>query len=251
MALFGDRSGRLVVVLVLVFGLVAAVPPGMLVGAQDGGNSAAAETCQQGGYASLFRSDGSAFETVGDCVSYAAQGGQFERDDDLDGVLDSTDNCPGVANSDQTDTDGDLIGNACDATPNGDQDGDGVDNLSDNCVRSPNADQADADGDLLGDVCDMTPLPLDLSITGGRGVEDGVISGTGFTRGSLLVSLVRVYLPSGIVETYIFGDPRIDGSGSFTTQPAYNFCFARSSAVEITATDIRGVTYTERIALRC
>ncbi len=36
---------------------------------------------------------------------------------DLDGVPDATDNCLVVPNADQTDTDGDGIGNACDLTP--------------------------------------------------------------------------------------------------------------------------------------
>ena len=38
-------------------------------------------------------------------------------DDDRDTVPDTTDNCRVVANADQADTDGDGIGNACDATP--------------------------------------------------------------------------------------------------------------------------------------
>ena len=38
-----------------------------------------------------------------------------EPDSDGDGVPDSSDNCTDVGNSDQTDTDGDLYGNACDA----------------------------------------------------------------------------------------------------------------------------------------
>jgi hypothetical protein len=42
-----------------------------------GGNSDAAHACQQGGYLDLTRSDGSHFENAGDCVSYAAHGGQF------------------------------------------------------------------------------------------------------------------------------------------------------------------------------
>ncbi|NNF61311.1 MAG: hypothetical protein HKN06_08280 [Gammaproteobacteria bacterium] len=39
----------------------------------------------------------------------------FAADVDNDGVLDSADNCTEVANADQRDTDGDNIGNACDA----------------------------------------------------------------------------------------------------------------------------------------
>jgi len=41
-------------------------------------------------------------------------------DADADGVPDASDNCPGVPNADQVDTDGDGQGDACDSTPNGD-----------------------------------------------------------------------------------------------------------------------------------
>src|SRR5579862_5430282 len=43
----------------------------------DGGNSAAALLCQQGGYANLMRTDGTLFSNTGQCVSYAAHGGQL------------------------------------------------------------------------------------------------------------------------------------------------------------------------------
>jgi len=39
------------------------------------GNADAAHACQQGGYLSLRRSDGTAFKNAGECTSYAAQGG--------------------------------------------------------------------------------------------------------------------------------------------------------------------------------
>ncbi len=38
-----------------------------------GGNSGAAQSCQQGGYLTMHRSDGSSFKNAGDCVSYFAQ----------------------------------------------------------------------------------------------------------------------------------------------------------------------------------
>lgn len=79
------------------------------------------------------------------------------NDADFDGVADSNDNCPAVANADQADTDNDGTGNACDSTPNGDDDSDGFDNSTDNCPAIPNADQIDTDNDGAGDACDSTP----------------------------------------------------------------------------------------------
>jgi hypothetical protein len=71
-------------------------------------------------------------------------------DADSDGVTNASDNCPFVANADQTDTDGDGLGNACDA----DDDNDGVLDTGDNCPLVANSGQADNDHDGIGDACD-------------------------------------------------------------------------------------------------
>jgi hypothetical protein len=59
---------------------------------------------------------------------------------DGDGIPNTTDNCPTVANPDQHDEDVDGIGNACD-----------------NCPATANPSQANADSDGVGDACDPEP----------------------------------------------------------------------------------------------
>ncbi|MHC4442537.1 MAG: S8 family serine peptidase [Planctomycetota bacterium] len=84
-------------------------------------------------------------DNIADCV---------DPDDDGDGVSDTSDNCPLVANSDQDDLDTDGMGNVCDD----DADGDDVPNDTDNCPLNFNKDQKDDDNDGVGNVCDNSPL---------------------------------------------------------------------------------------------
>jgi hypothetical protein len=84
-------------------------------------------------------------------------------DHDGDGVHYDADNCAAAANPDQTDTDGDGLGDACDP----DDDNDQVADASDNCVLVPNPDQTDTDGDGQGDACDPTPGNTPGKVTGG------------------------------------------------------------------------------------
>jgi hypothetical protein len=77
-------------------------------------------------------------------------------DADDDGVVDNSDNCPSVSNANQTDSDADFIGDACDSCPadNGnDADQDGVCGNVDNCPTVPNASQQNSDGRGAGDAC--------------------------------------------------------------------------------------------------
>lgn len=59
------------------------------------------------------------------------------HDTDQDGILDFSDNCPKLSNSDQNDTDSDGVGNVCD-----------------NCMSLKNPDQADANNNDVGDSCE-------------------------------------------------------------------------------------------------
>ena len=78
------------------------------------------------------------------------QGDACDPDDDNDTVLDGADNCPLAANTAQTDTDSDGQGDACDP----DDDNDTVLDGADNCPLNANTDQANNDGDAQGDACD-------------------------------------------------------------------------------------------------
>jgi hypothetical protein len=97
-------------------------------------------------------------------------------DRDGDGAIEAIDNCPGLANPNQSDVDSDGHGDACDnclSIPNVDQsdldhdgvgdvcdpdiDGDGIPNAADNCPILSNSTQSDADGDGIGDDCDSCP----------------------------------------------------------------------------------------------
>jgi len=88
-------------------------------------------------------------------------------DADGDTMQDGFDNCLGLANFDQADTDMDSTGNACDPCPfyaTNDPDADGTCDDVDNCPGLPNPGQANGDGDQFGDACD--PCPLDAQNDG-------------------------------------------------------------------------------------
>lgn len=90
-------------------------------------------------------------------------------DSDGDGLKDSADNCPDLANADQADADTDGTGDACEAASNGDgagdADSDGVADRSDNCPMAANADQADTDGNGIGNACDPAPTVRSTGMT--------------------------------------------------------------------------------------
>ncbi|MEC7522052.1 MAG: thrombospondin type 3 repeat-containing protein [Myxococcota bacterium] len=119
--------------------------------------------------------------------------GMSSADDmDGDGIMNASDNCPMVFNpirpldnGAQADSDGDGMGDACDADPvdASDIDGDGTDNDTDNCPTTPNEDQADRDGDGIGDVCDGCP---DIAVMAGAQTVYAVRCGA--TSGAVTLS---------------------------------------------------------------
>ncbi|XP_072037589.1 uncharacterized protein [Amphiura filiformis] len=105
-------------------------------------------------------------------------GDACDTDIDGDGLPNDIDTCPFTVSSNQNDTDGDGIADACDD----DIDGDGIRNDCDNCVKVPNEDQADIDNDGLGDLCDKNPPDCGSGCNGGVCVGDGLcVCVDGFT----------------------------------------------------------------------
>ena len=79
-----------------------------------------------------------------------------QADADADGDGDACDNCPSVpSGSWQRDTDGDGLGDACDD----DDDNDGIVDSEDDCPVVANANQVDSDADGKGNSCDICPQP--------------------------------------------------------------------------------------------
>ena len=96
------------------------------------------------------------------------------QDPDGDGYCDgeglvTIDNCKGVSNEDQLDSDNDLLGDACD-----------------NCPDDDNPDQLDSDEDGLGDACDANETSEGNSSSGGSEGDSsgGTSMGVGTTSGN-------------------------------------------------------------------
>ena len=165
-------------------------------------------------------------------------------DPDRDGIgnlCGTHDNCPGVFALDQSDHDGDGVGDACDpctdvdgdgfgnmgfgnscpvdlcpfvAGPNIDTDGDGFADECDTCPAIANPNQADSDGDGVGDVCDN--CPNDTPGTQADGDGDGIgdlcdicTGGVGMTKPQLKLS--KILAPAADDQLQMQGDLSFPG----------------------------------------
>jgi len=115
-------------------------------------------------------------------------------DTDTDGINDSTDNCPLIANSGQRDHDADAIGDACD-----------------NCPHVPNPTQARTmDADQVGDACDPNTgrmdtqlrfegfytTPTDWNLAAGWTVTNGKL--VGVSTSTPVVAYLDVAMPANV-----------------------------------------------------
>ncbi len=76
---------------------------------------------------------------------------------DGDNHNDAVDNCPSAHNNGQLDSDGDGLGDACDAVNGVDSDLDGIADTVDNCPLIPNPTQLDSNFSGRGDACEGLP----------------------------------------------------------------------------------------------
>jgi subtilisin-like proprotein convertase family protein len=108
------------------------------------------DTLAAGGVWTLQVVDMTRNQTAGTLLGWSVTIRYADCDFDGDGLKDEVDNCPDDANASQVDTDGDLLGDACDP----DDDNDSIPDTGDNCRTVVNSNQANTDGDLVGNVCD-------------------------------------------------------------------------------------------------
>ncbi|UCC44070.1 MAG: DUF362 domain-containing protein [Candidatus Zixiibacteriota bacterium] len=156
-------------------------------------------------------------------------------DSDRDGTCDLADNCPGVFNADQMDTDGDGLGDNCDECTDTDGDGYGDPGFpvntcdEDNCPTVYSLDLTDSDGDGVGDVCEDITLQQRVNLAEvARLFEDSILpagqsnaftlkftnlnSGNDYSFGAGF----RIYSPDGATWTTADGSWLNDFDDQFT-----------------------------------
>ena len=161
--------------------------------------------------------------TAAEVLALCTEGGWMcgePVDTDLDGIPDSEDNCPLVANPGQEDLDGDLIGDVCDD----DRDGDGADNIADAFPDDP-SEQSDNDSDGIGDNADPDDdndsftdddeLACGSDPTSAASVPVGIVSGSVTDTLGVGIAGVLVKLLDYLNPTVVVAEDTTDASGIY------------------------------------
>src|SRR3954471_22234994 len=170
-------------------------------------------------------------------------------DGDSDGVPNSVDNCPFIANPDQADLDRDGAGDACDP----DDDNDGAADTIDNCPVLSNPNQLDEDRDGTGDACEVQE---DQTITFGE-LEGKTFGDADFTVAATASSRLTVTFTAsdqctsssdGSVHLSAAGECTItahqSGNTSYRPAPEVSRSFSIAKAAATLAFDNLNAIYT-------
>jgi hypothetical protein len=156
----------------------------------------------------------SASDCDGDGLASSSDTNDLDDDVDGDGVSDGADNCPAIGNANQTDTDGDTIGDLCD----NDDDNDGV--LDTEEVRNDCIIKVDCDSDGISDLTDPFPLAVThVSLGSGRHI---------ITEPSTALSTCSLVKSQSFLSAYTAPD----GMQSIGTQAHFSLTGCDSSFAE-------------------
>jgi hypothetical protein len=156
----------------------------------------------------------SASDCDGDGLASSSDTNDLDDDVDGDGVSDGADNCTAIGNANQTDTDGDTIGDLCD----NDDDNDGVldtEEVRNNCII-----KVDCDSDGISDLTDPFPLAVThVSLGSGRHI---------ITEPSTALSTCSLVKSQSFLSAYTAPD----GMQSIGTQAHFSLTGCDSSFAE-------------------